>query len=574
MRSPWNRIPPIDEIADADTSYVQLASALCSVPFVPYRTLRAVRRFLCPEVSELRFCESGLVDGLAADGITLDRGVRVELRPLLRTVYGNLINGPDQRAVQALRRILDEHAKLLSPLLAIEERLLWAWLTNGDDATFRRECDRHLKDVLGTAIFERRQRIFRWAAAAARRLPFECFDSDLGWMLGQLCRTRGIEFPTVKPPSNPFVHVTLSPLIDGLPDRLVGLYRDGEYLELGPVNLRRHVAIPVVDTDPVVIAFTVGHGDGSTAWLPRYPLARIPVGRESIKIRDLRGRTYELAAFDGDESPEMFEARQAVERAVACQESGEAVRYEVLRPWHAGFIVELIDVGLTAVLVETLAELQPGATGYATITKVYPDRRRVYARRFDAQARLGRRGFQVDEAVGDVPERVRAEVVRLGKNSGSIYVELPADHPLWSSTPDGPGVIRFEDAARRLFGGRRPPVGSWVDLVLVRDPEGWFVASLDSDTINIPPRRLDSVDVLVWDPVPMDRWMHLRIVGTAHFGVFVELPDGRQGLLHVNEMAPPVQLGKQPHRYGDLIRVRTLHVDDAERRISFTQRPW
>ncbi len=255
MREPWATLDAADIDEDLDPDHVRLAAALCSLPFVPYPLLRAVRKYVCPAVSERLFCESPLVDGVAVDGISLDPVTRERLCRHARDRYAWVAGGPDAVALETLRAILDAHARELSPLLAIEERMLWAWLTIGDGDEFRRACDSCLRDVIGTAVLqERRTKIYRWASAAARRLPVECFHSALGWLLGQLCDKRNIRFPPIEPPSDAFGGPgPLHALAVGLPDRPLGLHRDGEYLELGPINGTRHVAVLVADTDPIPV---------------------------------------------------------------------------------------------------------------------------------------------------------------------------------------------------------------------------------------------------------------------------------------------------------------------------------
>ncbi|WP_181186275.1 S1 RNA-binding domain-containing protein [Alkalicoccus urumqiensis] len=61
------------------------------------------------------------------------------------------------------------------------------------------------------------------------------------------------------------------------------------------------------------------------------------------------------------------------------------------------------------------------------------------------------------------------------------------------------------------------------------------------------------------------------VTGTAKFGLFVELPDGRDGLVHISEAAEGfVRSVRQAASKGDTVRVRVLS-DDGER-ISLSMR--
>jgi predicted RNA-binding protein with RPS1 domain len=670
MRQPWARLVPEEPANPLETAHIRLAAALCSLPFVPFPVLRAVRRFVCPEVSEQRFCDSNLVDGVSADGISLDLSFGRQLRERVRLLYADAKEDQDRAAVGALRELLDAHGRILSPLLAVEERILWTWLTTVDPGALRAACDLQLRDVIGTAIFENRQRIYRWASAAAQRLPIECFDGELGWILGQLCRTRQIRFPAIDLPADAFSDRTLlDAMAAGLPDRLLGVYRDGDYLELGPVDSRRHVAIPVVDTDPIAVDVTAApQGRRATLWLHHRRAVRLPVGRAAVTLRDLRGQTYTLPEFGGDEAPETAEARTALENAIAYQANGEFVRFEVLRPAKTGYVVSLPDLGCTAFLAESEATLRPGDEGLVSVVNVIADQRRVIVRlpAYNPVDAISDRTLPRAGIASDVPRRFQAQVLKLGKTRGAksvraVHVVLPPDHPLWPLPHDGVGRIRFPAAAYKVDDSWEPQPGTWVDVVVVAEDERFITLRLDlgpdhprtvpspyavrpprrprqqapwpdvetltagqrlalpitsvvnfgvflqlpdgrsgllhvtrmfpkqkrgeiqlrtGDTINVEVESIDAAAqriVLtqehIWEPVPVGQEMELHVVKTVPFGVFLELPDGRSGLLHVSEMTPPQAKGEIPYRPGDRLRVRVISEDRELRRIGFAQLP-
>ena len=587
MRTPWALITPQEGAGPFELTHLRLMAALCSLPFVPFPVLRAVRQFVCPEVSEQSFCNSHLVDGASVDGISFDPTLSEQLRADVRILYGNARNTDDQASVDTLRNLLDVHGQNLSPLLAIEERLLWAWLTNTDVAELRLACELHLRDVIGTAIFENRQKIYRWASAASQRLPTECFDSALGWILSQLCRSRRIPFPTIDIPANIFSEQTLiNALATGLPDRLLGLYRDGEDLELGPVDARRCVGVAVVDTDPVAINVTATQqGRNAMLWLHERRAVRVPVGGEAITITDLRGRTYTLPGFVGNEAPETAEARKALERAIAHYASGEFVNFDVLRAGKTGYVVSLPDLGCTAFLAEPTKTLRPGDHGAAFVVNVIASQRRVIVK-------LPRR--LVDEAsertlprpATEVPRRFSVQVMKLGKHAGvrrarSVYVLIPEGNPLGSLSPDGPGHIRFPNAAFRTADGWEPKPGSSVEIVVMSETDTQLVLRLDLGPVPAPvapiaqavrrPKRRPSVPWPQEETLTVGQELHLRITSVVGFGAYLELPDGREGLLHVTNMFPRRRKGNVTYRPGDTATVRIAAIDAANKRIALTQ---
>jgi S1 RNA binding domain len=575
MRTPWASITSQDVAGPFELQYLQMAAALCSLPFIPFSVLRTVRQFVCPDVSERGFCDSDLVEGMSADGVSLDLNFCGPLRAHVRRLYAEAENTDQHAAVDTLRAILDAHSRVLSPLLAVEERLLWTWLTSFNDEAFRRTCDLQLRDVIGTAIFENRQKIYRWASAASQRLPIQCFESEFGWILGQLCRARHIPFPVISLFDNVFSDRMLNGVLTaGLPDRLLGLSRNGEYLELGSVTTRRHVAIAVVDTDPIAIDITAVQQNRSTqVRLPQNRAVRIPVGRETVTIRDLRGRTYTLPEFIGDEAPETAEARTALENAMACHASGEAVRFNVLRLGKKGYVVSLPDLGCTAFLAEPAATLYPGDDGFARVVGIITQQRRVMVR--FPRPNIAVRRIDRSAIISAVPPRFPAKVLKLGKKTKlgrrSVHIQLPDDHPFQSSGPDGAGRIRFGNAAYLTDDGWQPVPGSWVDVVVLSEDHTRIVFGLEFKPTGHPITLSPSAREPYRGSVKVGQQFELTVSSVVNFGVFLTLPDGRDGLLHISEMRPPQQKGERPYRPGDRLTVRVARIDAEQGRISLTQ---
>jgi small subunit ribosomal protein S1 len=61
------------------------------------------------------------------------------------------------------------------------------------------------------------------------------------------------------------------------------------------------------------------------------------------------------------------------------------------------------------------------------------------------------------------------------------------------------------------------------------------------------------------------------VTKSTNFGVFVELEDGLEGLLHISELGPKkVHSPEEVVRVGDKVQVRILKVDPEERKIGLT----
>ena len=64
-----------------------------------------------------------------------------------------------------------------------------------------------------------------------------------------------------------------------------------------------------------------------------------------------------------------------------------------------------------------------------------------------------------------------------------------------------------------------------------------------------------------------------HVAKVADFGVFVRLPEGLEGLMHVSET--PLPRGEKPgnvYHEGDPVRVRILRIEPAEQRIGLSSR--
>lgn len=64
-----------------------------------------------------------------------------------------------------------------------------------------------------------------------------------------------------------------------------------------------------------------------------------------------------------------------------------------------------------------------------------------------------------------------------------------------------------------------------------------------------------------------------KVAGITHFGAFVELPDGRTGLVHISEVADSfVEDVKEYVKINDMVKVKILSFDDEGRKIGLSIR--
>jgi len=85
----------------------------------------------------------------------------------------------------------------------------------------------------------------------------------------------------------------------------------------------------------------------------------------------------------------------------------------------------------------------------------------------------------------------------------------------------------------------------------------------------------------VKESYPVDAKLKGKVVSLADYGVFVEIADGVEGLIHVNEMSwtKKVKHPSQMVKVGDEVEVKVLEIDSESRRISLSlkaleENPW
>jgi predicted RNA-binding protein with RPS1 domain len=552
---------PVGTTTDPDL--LTLAAVLCTPPIVPYRLLRRMRRSLLPQPDtlgvEAAVCSAWFVETIAADGFAFEHDFAQLMRERLR----DGIVRQDLRAdLAGLRHIIEQETVQLSPLLRLEEQLCWAYIAHSD---FAPAVDAILSDIVRTIVREKRTRMLTWASGAFARLPAITMTGPGAWILAQLCEAAYLPHPVVEWPPDGVDEALLNNALTLVPDTLVGIQRDGSELVIGTVTVRRKIALPLPAVTPKFVSVK-WDSNASRIWLdPATEVARIPVGRSAVEIRDMRGRTYRLAEFSGHLAPEdeaLELALTEVDRRWRQREGMDATGTRVVGGGK-GIIVSLDDpAGITAFL--------PGSRAGAKPASLVDARLRVRIINFD------RRALSV------VVERI-PETVEPPWSTGTLAVGDEFTAPVTSIVNFGVFVSVAEAAG---FSSETTRLDGLVHLSEL----AWMHIDHPSDVVSIgdilrvrviyidPERKRIGLSVKQTQPDPIallaaSYQIGERVVATVSkvvpFGWFLHLPEeGIDGLLHLSE-APDGTVFEA----GDQTVVWLLGIDVEQRRIAFTLRP-
>ncbi|MFJ8210948.1 hypothetical protein [Streptomyces sp. NPDC096033] len=328
-----------------------LAALVSAAPFVPFVLLRDVRRAAMPVgglALEARLCESHLVESVAADGFVLHGKVRAALHRALREAV--VEDGVDLDTAR-LRPKMHDGLELLSPLLRIEERVVWTYVTQDD---YFETCDRELAAVVRGVAQERRLRMLEWASGAMTRLPKDLLSTPSVWLLAQLCRAQDLPHPQLGWPDGRVDDGLFLDVMPFVPQTVVGLSRDGARLTLGPVSAQRPIGIRVPATQPVCVRVQwEGDRDGQLISGIDRAVRSVPTGTGSVTIVGLDGRAVQLDAMaPGAIAPEVRDQQQVFDRLEDARERGREMTASPVR----------LDVGPHGYLVRLKEE--PAVTAY------------------------------------------------------------------------------------------------------------------------------------------------------------------------------------------------------------------
>ncbi|MFJ4939704.1 hypothetical protein ACIP8U_38380 [Streptomyces pseudovenezuelae] len=325
-----------------EAEVAQLAALVCTTPFVPFPLLRDVRLHAMPRSTlalEARLCESGIVESSASDGFALHLRPRTVLREVLRAT----VPGESTVLVPGLREAMAPGLAFLSPLLRLEERIVWSYVTTEDFPTM---ADEELALVVHSVVRQRRLRILEWASGAFMRLPREVLLGPSAWLLAQLCRSVGLPHPELPWPEGAFDRSLFRDAMALVPQTVVGIARDGSHLFVGPVSTERRIGIRVPATAPVsvrVVSETQPQGEELID--VDHAVRTVACGRNAVEIITLDGRVVRLAQFDGERPPEEWERSDLYDRLEEARETQRTMQAQVLSVSRGatGYVVRLVD---------------------------------------------------------------------------------------------------------------------------------------------------------------------------------------------------------------------------------------
>jgi ribosomal protein S1 len=462
-------------IAVPDEPVVALASLICTPPFVPFPLLRDIRSQCLPGSTfglEGRLCESAFVESVSSDGFALEPKATINLRRALR---GVLLSDDFEVDQAGFRSAMGAGLEYLSPLLRVEERIVWAYVTTEDA---KAEAEHEFAVVVECVLREQRMRMLEWASAAMRRLPEETLAVPSAWILSQLCRAMGLPYPNLELPEGALDYRAFRPPFTQIPEMIVGIARDGRELAVGPVSYERPIGIVVPRTVPAIVRVSWDEWpDGVELSGIERDVQTAPTGRSAVNLISLDGRVVRLGPITGDTPPEVTEAAQVFDRLEGAYRAHQTMRAEILNVdlAAAGHLVRLSDEpsiqaflpdrhsALPRLPATTLGSLMP-QTIQVQITHVDRENQRVTVRRIRA---LRSRGNLVEGRLYKgrvVAKQLNSILVSLNEAAG---LEGPEYEPLIGSISVN-RLLPVHNWDKKLRSARSYPVqiGDEVDVTI------------------------------------------------------------------------------------------------------------
>jgi len=235
-----------------------------------------------------------------------------------------------------------------------------------------------------------------------------------------------------------------------------------------------------------------------------------------------------------------------------------------------GKIVSLTDYG-------AFIELEPGVEGLIHVSEM------SWTRKIRHPSKLLTLGQQVEAIVKDLDtDRKRIslsikaaepnpwETIHLRYPIGSIVagkVRNITDFGIFVGLEDGiDGLVHVSDLSwsqRQRKPSAFAKKGDEIQVKILHiDPEKERLSLGIKQLTEDPWKHLE-------DKVHLNDEVEGRIVNVTDFGVFVEVMDGVEGLVHISEIDPDVPKDKltEFYRVGSLIRAKVLKIDVDERRL-------
>ncbi|MFI7504803.1 CHAT domain-containing protein [Streptomyces sp. NPDC049687] len=295
---------------------VDLATLLSTTVRVEPELMRAVRVALLPQAdvgaeSDLWFSEWAATRSARALVLRLD--VQRALRPRLPEVLARCASPPGIAPADRLRDLITGCHRHLSPLMRIEEEVLWLLSRDEGDGAGVRRAEEALRSVLRALVEERgREAIADWIVTVARRLPPRLGRTVTGWQFRSIASflepdtTVGEDAPAHIDCRDAAL-VVRAVAASGeaeVPDTRIAVRPVGDALHIGGDGQGEPdtLLISVPATDPVVLELRTGT-DGRARPLHVSPDERVTVPGCTIATRLVAANGHVYDPFGALRSP-------------------------------------------------------------------------------------------------------------------------------------------------------------------------------------------------------------------------------------------------------------------------------
>ena len=180
--------------------------------------------------------------------------------------------------------------------------------------------------------------------------------------------------------------------------------------------------------------------------------------------------------------------------------------------------------------------------------------------------------MQLDTKVHGVPLKVLTEAMAQAKSArakvlAAMNAALAAPRPELS--PKAPRVIVLKidpSKIRSVIGSGGEVINKIIDETKTKiDIEDDGTVFITADNAENGERARQLVDTIVRPLAPGERFQG-RVVSTLNFGAFVEVAPGRQGLVHISELADGyVKNVEDVVKVGDVVPVEVVEIDPQGR---------
>ncbi len=180
--------------------------------------------------------------------------------------------------------------------------------------------------------------------------------------------------------------------------------------------------------------------------------------------------------------------------------------------------------------------------------------------------------IQMDLKVDGITLEMVKEALSLAKKAREEVLEVMnsvLDKPRPQISPYAPRVTVVEipeDKIRDLIG----PMGKNIKRIIAEtessidiDPSGQVTVSApNTETLN---RTLEMIEIFTSEP-EVGKIYDVKITRIVNFGAFCELPSGREGLIHISEIADSFVSNVEDYlKVGDRLKAKLIKIDELGR---------